>query len=234
MARNSDVRRRARRQNNAFTNLVFGLAVLAVGAIFWMDHQGRIEGMQYLRWWPAAVVAFALAHALQRQWAGALIWGAVGGFFLLPLLGYQLTFSVWRLIGLWPLVYCAAGVALVMQALRTHDGRGGFHAVAVMAGNVRRLGRRDFDGGDVIALMGGCEIDLSAAALPREAIIDVMAFWGGIGIRIPQGWNVVDRTVAILGTVDDQTDEAPETAPRLVVRGTVIMGGVELRHTPGE
>ncbi len=233
MARNSE-RRRARRQNNPFTNLVFGLVVLAVGAIFWLDHLGRIEAGDYLRWWPAALLAFGVAHALQRQWAGAIIWGVVGTFFLAPMLGYDMTFSLWRVIGVWPLVYCAAGGALIAQALRTRHGGPGFHALAVMAGNVRRLGRNDFNGGDAIAVMGACEIDLSAARLPREASVDVLAFWGGIGIRVPRGWNVVDRTTAILGGVEDKTDGAPEGAPRLIVRGTVIMGGLELRHTPGE
>lgn len=235
MARNSEVRRRRpHRQNNPFTNLVFGFSVLAVGAIFWFDHLGRIEAADYLRWWPAAVLAFGLAHALQRQWAGAIIWTLVGGFFLLPLLGYELTISLWRLFGLWPLVYCAAGGALMAQALRTRNGAPGFHALAVMAGNVRRFGRTDFGGGDAIAVMGACEIDLSSATLPHETTIDVLAFWGGIGIRVPRGWNVIDRTTAILGGVEDKTDEAPENAPRLIVRGTVIMGGLELRHTPGD
>lgn len=233
MARTIDARR-ARRQDNPFTSIVVGLSILGVGLTFWLDHLGRIEAMDYLRWWPAAVLALGLAHAVQRQWSGAVIWSVVGTFFLLPLLGYHVTISAWRLIGLWPLVYCVAGGALLTQALRTSRGGPGFHALAVMAGNVRRLGRSDFTGGDAIAVMGACEIDLSAATLPREAAIDVLAFWGGIGIRVPHGWNVVDRTTAILGGVEDRTDEAPEAAPRLVIRGTVIMGGLELRHTPGE
>ena len=55
--------------------------------------------------------------------------------------------------------------------------------------------------------------------------------WGGIEVFVPEGWAVEDRVFPFMGGVDGQsrrpTAEAP---PRLVVRGLVIMGGVEIKH----
>jgi len=34
--------------------------------------------------------------------------------------------------------------------------------------------------------MGGCEINLADAKITKEATIDVLAFWGGIDIRVPR------------------------------------------------
>src|SRR5262245_37052132 len=98
-----------------------------------------------------------------------------------------------------------------------------------MAGNVRKVGAQ-FKGGEVVAVMGGCDVDLSAASIAGEAVLDVLAFWGGIGIRVPRGWEVVDRVTPILGGFDDRSDDAPAGAPRLVLRGAVIGGGIDVRH----
>jgi hypothetical protein len=126
-----------------------------------------------------------------------------------------------------------AGVALIVQAMRPGGARPTqtFHAIAVMAGNVRRMGSQELSGGDAIAVMGGVEIDLGAAQLTGEAIIDVLSFWGGIEIRVPRGWNVVGRVTAILGGYEDKTAGAPDGSPRLVIRGAAIMGGVEVKYS---
>jgi len=41
-------------------------------------------------------------------------------------------------------------------------------------------------------------INLSAAKITEEAVIDVLAFWGGIEIRVPRGWDVENNVTAIL------------------------------------
>ena len=59
----------------------------------------------------------------------------------------------------------------------------------------RRLARQQlaaFRGADLIAVMGGCEIDLRQAAINGEAVIDVFCMWGGIEIRVPEDWTVVE------------------------------------------
>ena len=54
--------------------------------------------------------------------------------------------------------------------------------------------------------MGGCEINLGDAKITSEAVIDVLAFWGGIEIRVPRGWRIENHVLAILGGVVDKTD----------------------------
>jgi hypothetical protein len=225
-----EIRARIRRRENPWANLVIGLTILGCGVIFWLDHLGRLDAREYLHWWPIALIAVGLAQLPQRQWVSGAIWLAVGSIFLLPLLGFP-TISIFRIVGIWPLLYTVAGVALVMQALRWRADRGGFNAVAVMGANVRRLGALEFTGGDAVAVMGACEIDFSAARLTGQAVLDVVAFWGGIGIRVPRGWRIVLDATTIMGGLLDMTEPAPDTAPQLVVRGSIIMGGVEVRHT---
>ena len=81
--------------------------------------------------------------------------------------------------------------------------------------------------------MGGCEIDLRQASIDRgtEAVIDVFAFWGGIEIKVPEDWTVVTRVDAADGRRRGQDARAAEPgAKRLVIRGIVVMGGIEVKN----
>ena len=83
-----------------------------------------------------------------------------------------------------------------------------------------------------MAVIGGCEIDLRHASIAegREAVIDAFALWGGIEIKVPEDWEVVNRGSAFLGGFENKTRPLPGAAKRLVVTGTAIMGGVEVKN----
>jgi hypothetical protein len=217
----------------SWSRMVTGLIILAAGVIFWLDKIDRLDARDYIEWWPLALVAIGLGHLAERRLAAAAVWIGLGVFFMLPMLGFDRP-SVWLFFAVWPLLISAAGVTLIVQALRPRPagptGSPGFRAVAVMAGNVRRI-VSPTTGGEAVAVMGGCELEIAPQALfGNEMIIDVLTFWGGINIRIPYGWQVVDEVAPILGGLEDKTAEAPPGAPRLIVRGSAIMAGVEVRN----
>jgi hypothetical protein len=229
--RNRDrIRRRARRRrDNPWTHLVWGAAILAAGIIGWLDHTGQLRASDYFEWWPLLLIALGLAHLPERQWVSVAVLTAAGILFLPS--NHVHLFSI---LGVWPLLISAAGVTLIGQALRpkVNDaaGTGAFHAVAVMGGVGRSVASNDFGGGDAVAIMGGCEIKLGDAKITTEAVIDVLAFWGGIEIQVPRGWAIENHVLALLGGFADKTDEAPAGAPKLIFRGSAIMGGVEVKH----
>jgi predicted membrane protein len=105
-------------------------------------------------------------------------------------------------------------------------------ATAVLGGVKRLNNSQDFRGGDATAIMGGCEIDLRAASItvPHEPVLEVFAMWGGIQIRVPPDWTVVSRVDPILGGFEDKTAQPKDESKRFVVRGTVVMGGVEVKN----
>lgn len=225
---------RRKRGDNPWTRLVWGCAILAAGIIGWLDHTGQLNASDYLRWWPLVLIALGLAHLPQRQWVSTLVLCGIGILFL-PELPFLPHMHVSAILGVWPLLISAGGVTLIRQALGpTAQGArrdNSFHSVAVMGGVGRGVASSDFVGGDVVAVMGGCEINLAAAKITSEAVIDVLAFWGGIEIHVPRGWRIENQVLAILGGVVDKTDgNAPAGAPTLIIRGSAIMGGVEVRH----
>ncbi|HEY3053645.1 MAG TPA: DUF5668 domain-containing protein [Thermoanaerobaculia bacterium] len=221
-------------RDNLWARLVAGTAILAVGVIVWLDHLHKLHAADYLRWWPLALIALGLAHLLERRWVGASLLILLG-LGCLPRLPFLPHFNMAQIFAVWPLLISVGGMTLVMQALRPAakdaSRAGAFRAIAVMGGGGRTIGSDQFVGGDVVAVMGGCEIDLSSANIARDAVIDVLAFWGGLEIKVPRGWRIENRVAVILGALVDKTSgPASADAPRLVVRGAVIMGGIEVRN----
>ena len=77
------------------------------------------------------------------------------------------------------------------------------------------------------------KLDLREAAVANgvEAIVDVTAVMGGYEIRVPETWNVVVDVVPFMGGYEDKTRHpADPSAPRLRLRGFVMMGGLEVRN----
>jgi hypothetical protein len=120
---------------------------------------------------------------------------------------------------------CGAGPA------RVNDDNGRMNVVAIMAGVNRGNNSPRFRGADLVAVMGGCEIDLRKAAINGDAVIDLFCMWGGIEIRVPEDWTVVSHVVPLMGGVDDRT-RPPQaaTAHRLTLRGVALMGGIEIKN----
>ena len=78
--------------------------------------------------------------------------------------------------------------------------------------------------------MGGVNLDLREADIAGErAVLDVFAFMGGVEIRIPEAWTVDVGTTSIMGGVEDKTRGAAG-GKRLVLKGAVIMGGIDIRN----
>jgi predicted membrane protein len=218
--------------------LLFGLIIIAVGVLLTLDRLGLVDARYYLRLWPAALILVGLVklwHA--RDGMG----GAVGGF-LFTVAGTWLLLERTDIVrlsfwDLWPALLVFLGGVLVWQALTRPgarspvSGNDTIHAVAVMGGVARGNNSTAFRGGDVAAIMGGCEIDLRQASIDGEAVLDVFALWGGIEIRVPDDWTIVLRVTPLLGGADDKT-RPPQgvSRHRLIIRGAVLMAGVEVKH----
>jgi predicted membrane protein len=104
------------------------------------------------------------------------------------------------------------------------------NAVAVMGSYARRIVTPAFRGGEVTAIMGGCELDLRQSSINGDAVLNVFAMFGGIQIKVPPDWTVVLRGTPLLGGFEEKTVLPPDGSKRLIINGYAIMGGVEVRN----
>ena len=139
--------------------------------------------------------------------------------------------------------FLAVGAALLVVAVlfsrpsslagddEFRNGRDTFNDVAIMGGVKRANLSRDFRGGGATAVMGGIDIDLRDAVMDRrEAVLDVSTVMGGVTIRVPENWTVVSQVNSVMGGFKDATRHPPNQDHRLVLKGTVVMGGLKVSN----
>jgi hypothetical protein len=249
--------------------LIVGILVIFVGVVFSLDQFGFTPAIDYLRYWPLAIIAVGVVKMLQAKEGGGAFAGVVFTLAGIWLQAEELNLIHIRLWQIWPVALVLFGGYLVWQGLvgpparppapadghapadvtavpppgapsasrrgdrpaRITDTNSTFSAVAIMAGVSRGNNSRTFRGADLLAIMGGCEIDLRQAAINGEAVIDVFVMWGGIEIRVPEDWTVSSQIFPLMAGVEDKT-RPPHgaTEHRLVLRGFALMGGVEIRN----
>jgi predicted membrane protein len=110
---------------------------------------------------------------------------------------------------------------------------------SVFAGSKRTSTDNPFRGGEITSIVGGTHLDLRQAVIAPggQAVIDVFAMMGGHEVWVPQGWTVVSEVTPILGGVEDKrlpslssTGAIAESAPRLILRGIVLLGGLIIKN----
>jgi hypothetical protein len=109
---------------------------------------------------------------------------------------------------------------------------GHIRMLALMSGVERRVRGEAFASAEMTAIMGACELDLRQAEMKGgEAHISAFALWGGLEIRVPEHWVVVNRSMALMGGVEDTTRHVDTPSrPRLFVHGFALMAGIEIKN----
>jgi hypothetical protein len=219
--------------------MLWGVIVLALGVLWTLDNLGQIDASRVVRWWPAVALAWGLCLLTgmsgRRLPLAGWIWTIVGAVSLLHPLGI----ADINVFDLWPMLLILGGGMLVLRAWKgqppagTADVSGPrFDATAILAGSQRKVVSQEFSFGDVTAILAGTTLDFrSARLLAGRGVVDVFAIWGGIDLLVPPEWRVVCEVTPILGVFQDGTVLPTDPdAPTLVVRGTVVMGGIEVRN----
>jgi predicted membrane protein len=216
--------------------LIIGVAIAVVGVLFTLDNLNILESEPILRWWPALVVLIGLRKLMGYRSRPQLLTGALitaAGVILLLANLDMIHFSIWEL---WPLQLVFLGAWLVLRGTQRAresaspvDPDDYANAVVMMGGVVRKMNSSQFRGGEVTAFMGGVELDLrNAHAASDTVVIDVLAWWGGIELWVPQDWKVTSEVMPIMAGYEDKTKVQSDAKTHLIVRGVVVMGGIEV------
>ncbi len=106
-------------------------------------------------------------------------------------------------------------------------------SVNVFGGTNQRLFTKNFKGGEIVAVFGGCEVNLSQCDFQGVVTLEVVAIFGGTKIVVPPGWVVKSEVTAILGGLDDKRAINPHLEDHqkmLIIKGVALFGGVEIRN----
>jgi predicted membrane protein len=221
---------------------IMGAAAVLIGIFLLLDNFDVLDARLYLRFWPLILVVFGGGRILYSSHGGGRFVGGVIALIGVFLLVRELGVTSLGLHELWPLILVLMGASMLLggtargrilgEDRANPDSRSIVNAFAVLGGVQQSNNSQDFRGGESSAIMGGCEIDLRQASIQGEdAVISTFAMWGGIKIKVPPTWNVIVQGVPFLGGFDDKSVKpADPSAKCLIVKGTAIMGGVEVTN----
>jgi hypothetical protein len=241
--------------------LVFGIVLTGAGVMLMMDRFGMTDIRELARFWPVILILFGaslVSQAFQgvsmcgRREAAAdgtprpeRADRRGGGFGLILLLVIGALFFSQTVQRLQPRV-----IADRLQ----EPGAASLKVFAVMGEDHRQSFATDFDGAEMTTVMGQSRLDLRDAILSpgQEAVVEVFGMMGEVQLIVPDGWIVEIRTRPIMGAVRDLRfnrnrvmgppapgDDSEETTapakplnpPRVVVRGFIMMGELEIRSS---
>ncbi len=222
-----------------------GIAIILAGVILFLDNIGFDFGVNLFDFWPLILIAVGLNHLSQpqeaRQSYNGWIFIGFGVLFLLRSF-HVIYFHVGEL---WPLVLILIGLSILKNHMgkdeREQGGTAGdyINLTFLLGGGEHKYTSQTLKSGSVMAFMGGGTIDLRQADCAGDnLVIDVFAIWGGIEIRVPYHWQVNIQGTPILGGMENNTsrNEMAQAADitrvpkQLIVKGSVIMGGLEVKN----
>lgn len=221
-------------KNSSITQTLLGLVIVGLGVGFLLDATNIYDFSSLLaNWWPLLIIAVGVISLFNSP--GIFIWPlvvtAVGVLLLLNQLGI-LEFNVWSLI--WPSILIIFGLSFIFDRFKPTpkaDTKDQVDLFTAFSGIETKNVSDDFKGGKLSAIFGGISLDLREAEIKEDIVIDAFAAFGGIDLRVPEGWNVHVSGLPILGGWDNKTKKpTAKNAPTVTVRGTCFCGGVDIKN----
>ncbi len=222
--------------------LIIGIILVLVGIALVIRNTGIFPDFidNVIFSWPMLLVTigFIMTLGSTEKTAGIIIM-SVGGFFLIPIL-FRETFHVYNLF--WPSIFIIVGIVFIVSKRKGwHNWRQGgtvsdnyIDYVNIFSGSERQIVSDNFSGGKVTAVFGGSEIDLTKSKLAQgKSELEIACVFGGTTIIVPDDWYVTIEVTPILGGFGDSRKLIPgrtiDPAKQLVIRGTVVFGGGEVK-----
>lgn len=167
----------------------------------------------------------------------------IGSIFILPRI-FDTSFNVMHLF--WPVILIAIGVLLLVKRLPHHGWHphgprlndqnlddGYVHEENIFSGGKHRIMHQVFRGGHINCIFGGSELDLTQATLPEGITeLEINTIFGGVTLIVPADWRIQLKMTSIMGGFADKRTyikESPDPSRLLVVKGSTIFGGGEIK-----
>ncbi|HKK59527.1 MAG TPA: DUF5668 domain-containing protein [Salinivirga sp.] len=219
--------------------LMTGVLLLATGGLL------LLSNFDLLSWylediifsWQMLLIAIGFISLAGRNYTGAIILFAIGGFFLLPDIFTNLRIDFVSVF--WPLVIIVIGLTLIlrrrnfMSSHHEHSHSEDFiDELNIFGGSERILNSEFFEGGKITSIFGGSTVNLKNVKLKNGyAEIEMTSIFGGSKLYVPENWNIRIEATSIFGGINDKRQlDVTETVNTntLVIKGAAIFGGGEI------
>lgn len=224
-----------------FGNILWGIVLIIVGIIFGLNAIGLTHINIFFRgWWTLFIIVpsfIELFRCTNKMWS--LIWLCIGIVLFLcaqEILSFHLMGKL-----IFPFILVMIGVNIIFKDAFHHKitekikslnhNKGEFEEYcATFGGQKSDLSGEEFKGGNVDAVFGSVELDLTKAILKSDQIINANAVFGGVEIRVPTGVNIKVKSTPIFGGVENKINtQYNESLPTIYINAVAMFGGVEIK-----
>jgi predicted membrane protein len=189
------------------------------------------------------VIGILMLSGSQRTWLAILLI-IVGALLLIPRIFPNI--SVDDSI-IFPVIIIGIGFMIIFKKRTYHwdaQSHKGFtkenlnldfiDIVSVFSGGHHTVLSNSFKGGNVTAIFGGSEIDLTNAKLAEgENVLDILTIFGGTTLYVPRDWNIIINVTPLFGGFSNKSKRDPSTpvdlSRSLIIKGLAIFGGGEIK-----
>ncbi len=237
-------------------NILLGVIVMIIGFGLLIRKMDFILFPHWLFSWEVLLIVIGVLVGVRKQFQGVgwLILVLLGSFFLIDDLPgmywirqYSLPLGI-IVIGIFlvfrsaltrssqagtnqPYNRAGAGMGTSSDEKSQHAGGDDYLNLTTVFGSIeKRILSKDFRGGQSTVIFGGTELDFTNADINGVVVIDMVQVFGGVELRVPSNWDVTSEMTAIFGGIEDKrntTSINPEK--QLVLKGTCLFGGVEIK-----
>lgn len=242
--------------NNNPTNRIWsGLIILTIGLVFLLRNFG-FHLPYWVMSWPMLLIAISLYIGFKRNFKGGgwVVIFVIGAYFTIQDIG-DFDFSRY----FFAFIFILLGLYLIFKPKTDFSCRSNkrkddvifkeqeipnassedvaatdiLDAISVFGGTDQKVFSKNFKGGNVIAIFGGCDLNLTQADFQQMIVIEVVAIFGGVKIIVPPNWDVKSEVATIFGGLEDKralTTYNDVTKKILVIKGVALFGGVSINN----
>ncbi len=138
-----------------------------------------------------------------------------------------------------PLLIIWIGVQIIMgkdgtsnSSKLTEAQEDSIKRVLVFSGLNQAVQSDNFKGGEIVAVFGSVELDLSQVKTKEKNLkLELVSVFGSVEIKVPENWTVNSEGVGILGSFDNKANGG-QTKKTVTadIKGISVLGSVEVRN----
>jgi predicted membrane protein len=239
--RNKDSYRQGRHEKHGALR---GVIFLLVG-VFLLLHNLDLDLPRWVISWQMLVAAIGLILLVKSSFRniGGLIMIGVATIFMVKEY-FFLPYNVIRFI--WPVILISLGLIFIIFRPKQCNKRTPFKEVpdlipvdedyinssVIFSGENRLIVSKNFKGGSISAIFGGCDINMLQADFEGTITLECECIFGGLELVVPSNWEVKIMTTSVFGGVEDKRPvELIGNNPNkvLIIKGNCVFGGIEIK-----
>lgn len=239
------------------TKIVWGVALIVIGAIIALDRLNVISfDVIFDGWWTLFIIVPCAIGLFQRQNVTGNLIGVIVG---ISLLSVHREWLDWDLVGemIFPLILVALGLGVIFtkKDKETFDESEKEEETLIenpvineeigvsnpiqtkklnvffaFSGGKSVVDGDKVTGGDVTAIFGGSDCDLTNAVFEGVTKLNVNAIFGGVKLILPENVNVkINPTSIFGGTTNNRNSANDASAPTVYVNAFSMFGGIKIQ-----